>query len=158
MPVFEQATTYPCILILRQAAPGETIAVTQVESLNFADLNTYQSEQNYPLAVNSLQDGGWSLARPDVAVLLDKLHAVGKPLGEYVDGKIFRGILTGLNEAFVIDSETRERLIAADPRSTEVIVPFLLGREIKRYQTPIYQWYLIRIPKGWTRAHIQEQC
>ncbi len=148
LPVFEQATTYPCIIVLRQAAPGEMIEVTQVQSLDFTDLNAYQIEQHYPLAASSLQDGGWSLARPDVAALLEKLHAVGQPLIEYVDGKFYYGIKTGLNEAFVIDAETRERLIAADPRSAEVIVPFLLGREIKRYLTPVSQRYLIFTRRG----------
>ena len=152
LPVFEQATTYPCILVLRQAAPGETIAVTQVQSLDFTDLSAYQHEQQYPLLVGSLQDAGWSLARMDAAALLDKLRNAGMPLGDYVRGGIFYGIKTGLNAAFVIDLETRERLIAEDPRSVEMIVPFLLGREIKRYQTPANQQYLILFPKGWTRA------
>ena len=55
------------------------------------------------------------------------------PLGEYVGGKIYRGIKTGLNEAFVIDAETKEKLIAEDPKSAELIKPFLVGRDIKRY-------------------------
>jgi hypothetical protein len=42
--------------------------------------------------------------------------------------------LTGLNEAFVIDKETRDHLIAEDPKSAEVIKPFLVGKDIKRYQ------------------------
>ena len=70
------------------------------------------------------------------------------PLGEYVKGKIYRGILTGLNEAFVIDSETRKRLIAEEPRSKELIKPFLVGRDIKRYQTPVSGKYLIFTRRG----------
>ncbi len=45
-------------------------------------------------------------------------------------------IKTGLNEAFVIDAETKEKLIAEDPKSAELIKPFLAGRDIKRYQPP----------------------
>ena len=48
------------------------------------------------------------------------------PLGEYVKGKIFYGIKTGLNEAFVIDEETRRRLIREDSKSAELIKPFWL--------------------------------
>ncbi len=148
LPVFEQATTYPCILILEQAPPADEIAVTQVQSLIFNDLSAVQREQSYPLAVGSLQDTGWSLARPAAAALLDKLRTTGQPLGDYVQGKIYRGVVTGYNEAFVIDAATRERLIIEDPRSAEVIVPFLLGREIKRYQTPVPQRYLIFTRRG----------
>ena len=73
------------------------------------------------------------------------------PLGEYVKGKIFYGIKTGLNEAFVIDSETRKRLIKEDSKSAELIKPFLVGRDIKRYSISDNGRYLILIPKGWTR-------
>ena len=58
-------------------------------------------------------------------------------------GKIYYGIKTGLNEAFVIDAKTREKLIAEDPKSLELIKSFLAGRDIKRYQQPESDKYLI---------------
>ena len=82
-----------------------------------------------------------------------KLKGTGVPLGEYVGGKIYYGIKTGLNEAFVIDEATRARLIAEDARSAELIKPFLAGRDIKRYEQPRSGKYLILIPKGWTREN-----
>ena len=69
-------------------------------------------------------------------------------MGEYVKGKIYRGVLTGLNEAFVIDKSTRDRLIAEDPKSAEIIKPFLAGRDIKRYQQPVSDKYLIFTRRG----------
>jgi hypothetical protein len=51
----------------------------------------------------------------------------------------------------VIDKATRDQLIKEDPKSAELIKPFLLGRDIKRYQPPDSERYLILIPKGWTR-------
>jgi adenine-specific DNA-methyltransferase len=50
----------------------------------------------------------------------------------------------------VIDEATKARLIAEDPRSAEVIKPFLAGREVKRYQVPKADKFLILFPKGWT--------
>ena len=47
--------------------------------------------------------------------------------------KIYRGILTGLNEAFVINHMTKEALIAYDEKSAEIIKPFFAGKDIKRY-------------------------
>jgi len=99
----------------------------------------------------TLDDSGWSLADEATQALLDKLKGKGVPLGEYVGGKIYYGIKTGLNEAFVIDAQTREKLIAEDPKSEELIKPFLAGRDIKRYQQPVNDKYLILIPRGWTR-------
>jgi len=59
---------------------------------------------------------------------------VGVLLGEYVGGKFYRGIVTGLNEAFVIDESTRKRLSEKDPKSAEIIKPFLRGKDIKRWR------------------------
>jgi hypothetical protein len=51
--------------------------------------------------------------------------------------KINYGIKTGLNEAFIIDAATRDRLIQEDPQSAHIIKPILRGRDIKRYG---YEW------------------
>ena len=69
---------------------------------------------------------------------------------EYVENKIYYGIKTGLNEAFVIDQKTKKQLISEDPKSVEIIKPFLVGRDIKRYESPRPERFLILFPKGWT--------
>jgi len=83
-----------------------------------------------------------------VQELLLKLKSKGTPLGEYVDEKIFRGILTGLNKAFIIDEETKDRLVESDPKSAEIIKPFLSGRDIKRYNNPVAKKFLIFTRRG----------
>ena len=80
--------------------------------------------------------------------LLTKLRGVGVPLGQYVEGRIFRGVLTGLNKAFVIDEDTRASLIAENPRSEELIKPFLAGRDVKRYEPPRSDKFLIFTRRG----------
>ncbi|NMB55137.1 MAG: N-6 DNA methylase [Leptolinea sp.] len=153
LPVFQQATTYPCILRIRGGAQAdELLKVTRIRSLDFKSLDEVVERSSQQIQRHSLQDAGWSLSGDAVSGLMEKLKQNGIPLGQYVNGKIFRGILTGLNEAFVIDSTTRDRLIAEDARSAELIKPFLAGRDIKRYITPENHRYLIIIPKGWTRA------
>jgi type I restriction-modification system DNA methylase subunit len=152
LPVFETATTYPCILIAGN--PGKDIGpikLTLAKTLKFNSLTEYVDQNNGQLNKDSLSDAGWSLAGEIEQGLIRKISQVGKPLGEYVDRKIYRGVLTGLNEAFVIDSETKERLVAYDERSIEIIKPFLTGKEIKRYQPLPNKHYLILFPKGFTR-------
>jgi hypothetical protein len=102
------------------------------------------------LILNSLDDKGWSLSNQKESALLDKIKKAGIPLGEYVEGKIYRGVLTGLNEAFVIDEETKNRLVAEDPKSSEVIKPFLDGKDIKRYSYLENKKWLILFHKGFT--------
>jgi hypothetical protein len=114
--------------------PLSTFEVTQVETLEFPDLEAYVKEHKYAVNQDELDDGGWSLVDEQTAALLKKIRQVGIPLGDYLQGNIYRGIVTGLNEAFVIDSSTRDKLIAEDPKSAELIKPFLAGKDIKRYQ------------------------
>jgi hypothetical protein len=69
-------------------------------------------------------------------------------LGEYVHGRFYRGILTGLNEAFVVDRATRDRLIAEHPSSDEVLKPFLRGRDVKRWRCEPQDLWLIFTRRG----------
>jgi hypothetical protein len=86
------------------------------------------------------------LARPDVLALMEKLRVIGQPLGKYVNGRFYRGITTGLNEAFVIDSSTRDKLIAEDPSSADVIKPWLRGRDIKKWNAHWAGLFFLYIP------------
>ena len=60
LPVFQSATTYPCIIRLSSGIPRETFSVTQVESLDFSDLATYVSTHAYPVRFSELDKNGWS--------------------------------------------------------------------------------------------------
>ncbi|SIS56692.1 TaqI-like C-terminal specificity domain-containing protein [Chryseobacterium ureilyticum] len=74
-----------------------------------------------------------------------KIESVGTPLKDW-DINIYRGILTGYNEAFIIDGKKKEELIAEDPKSVEIIRPILRGRDIKRYGYDFADLYLLFIP------------
>lgn len=153
LPVFASATTYPMILLCTNEAPGSQVSVTNVKTLQFENLDSYVSNNTFYLDQESFDDSGWNLAPRSEQALMAKLKNAGTPLGEYVEGKIYYGIKTGLNEAFVIDQQTRDYLIAEDSRSNEVIKPFLIGRDIKRYETPVPDKYLIFFPKGFTKLN-----
>ena len=151
LAVFESATTYPCILIAGK--PNKNINsfdVTNVKTLKFDSLQSYVQQNRDLLSKSSLDDKGWNLASETENNLLNKLKKNSVSLTDYVKGKIYRGVLTGLNEAFVIDEATKTQLITEDKRSEEVIKPFLGGRDIKKYQTPVIDKYLIFFPKGFT--------
>lgn len=150
LPVFEEATTYPCILSWQKAAPAQDFRAANVPEMHIADFRQYLPSIAFRSLHSALVPEGWTLADYATQQLLDKLRRSGAPLGEYVKGKIYYGIKTGFNEAFVIDEAAKDRLVAEDPRSAEVIKPFLAGRDVKRYQAPKADKYLILFPKGWT--------
>ncbi len=74
-----------------------------------------------------------------------KIEAKGTPLKDW-DVNINYGIKTGFNEAFIINTETKERLCNEDPKSAEIIKPILRGRDIKRYAAEYAGLWLIFIP------------
>jgi len=80
--------------------------------------------------------------------LIKKLSRVGTTLGKYLEGKIYRGIVTGLNDAFVIDAETRHQLTREDRNSAQIIKPFLIGKDVKRYEKLEPTRYLIFTRRG----------
>ncbi|MFW5774582.1 MAG: Eco57I restriction-modification methylase domain-containing protein, partial [Tangfeifania sp.] len=152
LPVFEEATTYPSILSIQKTKPAETFDALTIESLTFPEgLEKFVAKNKADVLVSELQESGWSLTDANVQKLLAKLRNTGTPLSKYVDGGIYYGIKTGLNEAFVIDEATKEKLVAEDPDSAEIIKPFLAGRDIKRYRQPKSEKYLILIKNGDTQ-------
>ena len=64
-------------------------------------------------------------------------------------GSPYRGVLTGLNEAFIVDRATRDRLVYADIASKALFKPYLEGKDIKRWQVESEDRWLILLPKGW---------
>ena len=155
LPVFQQATTYPCILVVKKSASSKTFKVSQIKNLHFPNLCDYINQISYEVNQTSLDVSGWSLVDKKTQELIDKLVKTGVPLAEYVEKKVYYGIKTGLNEAFVINTFIRDKLIAEDPKSEELIKPFLLGKETKRYQSPSISHYLILIPKCWTNKQMK---
>ncbi len=87
---------------------------------------------NFPQIM--LQKDGWILEDPALIRLFERLMNQGTPLGEFVKGRIYRGVVTGLNEAFVIDQDKRDELIEEDSRSADLIKPWLRGRDIRRWR------------------------
>ncbi len=131
LPVFKSATTYPCIIRVSNNKPIREFCVSKVETLDFPSLDEYVKQHRHPMDQRSLTDDGWTLGDKRTENLLKKLQSVGGPLEEYVMGQIFYGIKTGLNKAFVIDEQTKKKLIEEDPKSAEIIKPFVVGKDIK---------------------------
>ena len=137
LPVFETATTYPCILFIGKDKPSKEVRVVKMEELAFDKLSAYVEEHGYKQPQAELDDGGWSLANQDVQKVLDKINKSWRAVRAVCRREnLPTACKTGLNEAFVIDEVTRAKLIAEDPKSAEVIKPFLAGRDIKKFSPP----------------------
>ena len=95
----------------------------------------------------------WVILSPIEQSIKRKIEAVGTPLKDW-DINIYRGVLTGCNEAFIIDSEKREEILNncktedERKRTAELIRPILRGRDIKRYGYVDNGLYLINTHNG----------
>ena len=152
-PIFEDADTFPCIVTVRKpklspsiseteseieqgkSEPNSSAIVCPVPREDLANINLiqYVQEHGYQISRSRFTADAWSLEPPAVDELMQKIKRVGVPLKDFAGVKPYRGILTGFNEAFLIDEATKNSLVKADPKSAEIIKPYLRGQDIKRW-------------------------
>ncbi len=140
-PIFPDADVFPCIVVLSKPSgePGtQGEQETQVclfprAALGQISIASYVADHSYPVPTRRFTAQPWSLEPADVDDLMAKIRHAGVPLAEFAGVKPYRGVTTGFNEAFLIDTTTKERLIRDDPRSVEIIKPYLRGQDVKRW-------------------------
>jgi len=152
LQVFEGVTTYPAITVLSKApAPAETSIKILSLTKNLPDnLEQCFAQEHGTMQQSRLGGQSWQLEDETLAQLRQKLVR-GYPTLKEVYGSPFYGIKTGLNAAFVIDRQTRDRLIDEEPRSEELFKPFLEGKDLKKWHAQSRDFWLITMPKFWTR-------
>ena len=141
-PIFEDADTFPCIIVAhpRPAEPATPTTPPLVrvcpvprERPVELSLDNYVHEHGYPVPWGRYGAAPWSLEPPAVETLMETIRERGVPLAEFIGAKPYRGVLTGLNAAFLIDDATRAALIRDDPGCAEIIKPYLRGQDIQRW-------------------------
>ena len=160
--VFEGVTTYPAIVVVQKyarndAKPAQFLQLTGAVPDLAATFEAAKQTLNLSQLSGGNQTEGeaaeWQLEGIEASALRDKLTH-GHPSLKEVFGSPLYGIKTGLNEAFVIDRATRDKLVNADPASSPLFKPFLEGKDIKRWQVESEDRWLILMPKGWTKTTI----
>lgn len=133
--VFESATVDTNILIIQKEKNRDQLeGITLVKDTRENSLAGYINENKTRLPVQG--EESWFIGNQAELRLKDKIQKLGRPLKDW-DVNIFRGVLTGYNAAFIVDTPTRDRLVAEDPKSAEILKPVLRGRDIERYT---YNW------------------
>jgi len=145
---FPDADVFPSVLVVRKPdgsmPPAEAdVCVIPRDDVPEKGLDEAVTKATYPLARGHFTKENWVLEPPDVADLLTKVRNAGLPLSQYAGAKPYRGILTGLNEAFLIDEATRLSLVEQDPKASSLIQPYLRGQDIGRWVSPNTGLYMI---------------
>lgn len=132
--VFADAAVDPCIVILKKEKP----------------INNNYLSYNYDALVpqNYLSDSGWTLGETRVLDLKDKVDKQGKKMKEWENIDIYRGVVTGLNEAFILNENKKKELIKIDKACEVLIKPLITGKNIKRYSISFDKQFLIKVIPG----------
>ena len=143
LPVFKDATAMTAILLTqRESVDAQAFRFTQMQTLDFDALEAEIDRIGEQLNQEALGEN-WTLATADEIRILNRIRENSTTLTEYCDGQIQYGIKTGFNKAFIIDAETRNTLIDEDPRSAEIIKPYVIGDDIRKYEIQFRDRYLI---------------
>jgi type I restriction-modification system DNA methylase subunit len=138
--VFENATVDTNILIIKKANNQNKLKAITLQKQDKE--NIFKALNEKAVVLTNLSKDAWFIGSDAEQKLKEKIEKIGKPLKDW-DVKIFYGIKTGLNEAFIITTEKRNEILAnckdeeERKRTEEIIKPILRGRDIKRYY---YEW------------------
>jgi type I restriction-modification system DNA methylase subunit len=144
---FPEATTYVCIFVTQKSEPHENVKVVSLNQKTYhGDFMTEVESNLYDYPTSKFGESEWSILPLEDALKLDKMKLAGSELKD-LPVAIYRGILTGYNDAYYIDETTRQKLIAADPKSAEIIKPMVRGRDISAYINSDSE-YLINVHNG----------
>ena len=150
--IFENATVDTNILLLQNAKPQPnhlTQAYVFKAGEKIAQNGLVKSSL---LPIHFPPKDSWVVLNPIEQQIKRKIEQLGTPLKDW-DVSIYRGILTGYNEAFIIDEAKRKELIEKSPNSADLIRPLLRGRDIKKWKADFVGLYLICVPCGWTNQN-----
>lgn len=157
LQVFEGVTTYPVIITLRRSGapdPAQNIRFLKLSTeLPVKLIDTFE-ESAAVMPQSQLGMAGWQLEDSKTSALSYKLLTENKTIRE-VYGSPLRGILTGLNEAFVLSRTERDDIVKKIPESAQFFKPYLEGKELKKWRIESDANWLLLIKRGQTRALMQ---
>ncbi len=145
---------YPAIVVLRKPLaespePGRSVRTVRFRRNDaLDDMAEMVRRSGWDVPAARLNPEGWQFDAPAIIIIREKMLRSGQGLGEYVADRILLGLKTGLNEAFVIDDATRDRLVSAHRKSAEVIKPFAGGQDLRRWFREDSGRWLILFPNG----------
>lgn len=145
--IFEGATTYPIILLLsKEKKEKHTFVYTKIPkemqgNVIISSAPTKEVEQD------GLESDNWSFQSAEMSKVIKKISSFKSVKVQY--GKCYRGLLTGLNDAFIINEETRELLNKRDSKSDDIIKPIYEGKDLQKWCNQRLPKYLICTHNGY---------
>lgn len=131
--VFQDATVESCILTIKKIHPDE---------------NEILVNEEFTIPQRRLDENGWNFDHPLSLDLMDKLYLNGTNIGDIPDLRVYYGVKTGFNDAFIITQKVYNELISFDPKSRNLIKPLLRGKDIKKWIINYKNLYILFVRYG----------
>ena len=144
--IFETATVDVNILLYAKEKSTFNTLACIVKDKGLKELSLYVRQHGGKTSFSS--DESWVILSEIEQRIKAKIEAIGTPLKEW-NVNIYRGVLTGYNDAFIIDKAKKEEILAncqsdqERKKTDELIRPILRGRDIKRYGYEFADLYII---------------
>lgn len=154
--IFTDADVFPSIIVARHPDKRPKPTTTRLcaiprEQLRIDDLSRQIEREGVELPLSQLGTDAWQLESVEVTKLLGKIRQNGMPLAEYAGTKPLMGIKTGFNDAFLIETTTKNKLVARDTRCAEIIKPYVRGQDIARWSPDWAGLWMIAIKSSENR-------
>ena len=154
MQFFQDAATIVCIFVTRCSTDKSNVLAASFNKKTYHGdfINEVQNAlQTFP--PETFAEEPWSIRPTLHTSILNKMDSFKTALKDLpID--IYRGVLTGFNDAFIIGGETRNSLISEDDNSAELIKPLLRGRDITPWSAVCQDLYLINTHNGLKEKNI----
>ncbi len=157
-PIFENATTYTNILMFSKDIAKRTPLVWDLSKVYTKNMALKEILQVSASTEGIFSVNSFIIIPSEQAIVRKRIEEMGTALKDKDwDVLIYRGVLTGYNKAFIIPGVIKDKLIAQDPRSAEIIKPILRGRDIKKYKAEFADLWLINTHNGYLERKTQRR-
>jgi hypothetical protein len=143
--IFEGTTVFVNILIIQNSKNQNSLLACLIPTtykMDQGNLEDFFEANKHTLRTKA--EDIWTIS--NTQHITGQIEKIGKPLSSWTEIEFFRGITSGLNEAFHIDETVKKRLIQQDPKNLIIIKPLLRGKDIKRYGYNYENLYTLFIP------------
>ncbi|NPV61317.1 MAG: N-6 DNA methylase [Methanotrichaceae archaeon] len=142
--VFEGLTVYPSVLLLHKSNnhENEQISICKPGTISPSLMEQEIARDSYYISIESLNENIWNLEPSTTSNLITKIKSYSQSVKDYC-GEPTRGILTGLNDVFLVDERKKQDIIKSNPKDSALFMPYVRGLDITRWSPLDPKEYII---------------
>ena len=140
--IFESATVDTSIMISLNQHFTDTFYAAHFKNDFSSKLTIREYFDENKIKIDSLREDKWIISENNNRLIKEEIRD-STVLLKHLNISILRGLLTGLNKAFIITSNLKDELIRKNPKNSQIIKPILRGRDVHKYAINWAGLYLI---------------